>query len=51
MNNFNGHACGHFGLEKRYIQDFCVKIPHPIHFIQVIKSGIILMDRHGNFFG
>jgi len=45
--NFNGQAWGHFGLEERFIQDFGGEIPHPIPFIQVIRSGIILMDSHG----
>jgi hypothetical protein len=50
-NKFNGQAWGYCGLEERYIQEFGGEIPHPIHIIQVIKSGIILMDRHGAILG
>ena len=47
-NTFNGQTWGHFGIEERYIQEIRGEIPHPIHFIKVIKSGIFLMDRHGD---
>jgi len=32
--------------EDCIIRSFMICTPHPIHVIQVIKSGIILMDEH-----
>ena len=49
--NCNGQVWGHFGVDERYIQAFGVEIPHAIHVIQMIKSGINLMDRHGAILG
>ena len=39
---------GTFVLEESYIQDFGGNFLRHIHVIQLINSGIILMDRHGN---
>jgi len=38
-------------VEERYIQNFGDEIPNPIHFIYVINSGIVLMDKHGAILG
>jgi hypothetical protein len=37
-----------FVLEERYIEDIGGELLHHIIIIQVINSGIILMDRNGN---